>query len=461
MNIGIVLAAGEGTRMKSKKPKVVHSICGKPLILHVLDAASQAGVDKNVVIVGHGKKQVKDCAKGEGTHFVEQPIHSKAPYGTGFAVMQATDYIKDDDTVVILCGDTPLIESNTIERLIQFHKTKKNHATVLTANLEDPSGYGRILKKDNGDVKKIVEQKDANEEEKTINEINSGFYCFSGRELKLGLEKITNENLQNEYYLTDVIEVLSDEGYNVAALTFDDPSQLYGINSREQLSQAEGIMRIKINKKHMENGVSFINPESTYIDSSVIIGKDTLVYPNVYLEKNTIIGEDCIIRSNSRIVDSVIEDSVDIEASLIEKSYVGSNSHIGPFAHLRPESKLGNNVKIGNFVEVKKSTIKDNSKAGHLAYIGDADIGESVNIGCGVIFVNYNGQEKFRSLVHDNAFIGSNANIVAPVEVGKWGYVAAGSTITKDVSEGDLSIARAKQINMPGWVERKGLKKGK
>ena len=231
----------------------------------------------------------------------------------------------------------------------------------------------------------------------------SGFYCFRGRELKLGLEKITNDNLQNEYYLTDVIEVLNNEGYNVKALTFNDPSQLHGINSRDQLAQAEGIMRNKINKEHMINGVSFINPESTYIDPSVKIGKDTIIYPNVYLEKDTVIGEDCIIRSNSRIVDSVIENNVEIEASLIESSFVGKGCHIGPFAHLRPAVKLGNNVKIGNFVEVKKSTIKDNSKASHLAYIGDADIGESVNIGCGVIFVNYNGQIKSRSVNHDNA----------------------------------------------------------
>ncbi|NMA48539.1 MAG: bifunctional UDP-N-acetylglucosamine diphosphorylase/glucosamine-1-phosphate N-acetyltransferase GlmU [Tissierellia bacterium] len=461
MNIGIVLAAGEGTRMKSKKPKVVHSICGKPLIFYVLDAASKAGVDKNVIIIGHGKEEVVDCVKGEKVHFAEQPTYDGAPYGTGFAVMQAIDYINDDDNVVILCGDTPLIESTTIKKLMNFHKNENNHATVLTAKLENPSGYGRIIKNKLNEIEKIVEQKDATEEEKSINEINSGFYCFRGRELKLGLEKITNDNLQNEYYLTDVIEVLSNEGYNVKALAFNDPSQLHGINSRDQLAKAEGIMRNKINKEHMINGVSFINPESTYIDPSVKIGKDTIIYPNVYLEKDTVIGEDCIIRSNSRIVDSVIENNVEIEASLIESSFVGKNCHIGPFAHLRPAVKLGNNVKIGNFVEVKKSTIKDNSKASHLAYIGDADIGESVNIGCGVIFVNYNGQIKSRSVIHDNAFIGSNSNIVAPVEVAKWGYVAAGSTITKDVGEGDLSIERAQQVNIPGWVERKGLKKDK
>ncbi len=461
MNIGIVLAAGEGTRMKSKKPKVVHSICGKPLISYVLDAALKAGVDKTIIIIGHGKEEVKDCVKGENIHFAVQPIYEGAPYGTGFAVMQAIDYINDDDNIVILCADTPLIESKTIKELIDFHKEKNNHATVLTTKLENPNGYGRIIKNKLNKIEKIVEQKDATEEEKGINEINSGFYCFRGRELKLGLEKITNDNLQNEYYLTDVIEVLTNEGYNVRALSFDDPSQLYGINSREQLAQAERIMRNKINKEHMKNGVGFINPESTYIDPLVKIGKDTIIYPNVYLEKNTVIGEDCIIRSNSRIVDSTIKDNVEIEASLIENSFVGDNCHIGPFAHLRPDSKLGNNVKIGNFVEVKNSTIKDKSKASHLAYIGDADIGESVNIGCGVIFVNYNGQIKARSIIGDNAFVGSNSNIVAPVEVAKWGYIAAGSTITKDVGEGDLSIARAQQVNLPGWVERKGLKKDK
>lgn len=461
MNIGIILAAGEGTRMKSKKPKVIHSICGKPLISHVLDAAGQAGVDKNIIIVGHGKELVVDCVEGEDMVFVDQPIYDGAPYGTGYAVIQAVEFFKDEDDVVILCGDAPLIGSQTIKELINFHKTMKNHATVLTAKLENPSGYGRIVKKDTGEIKKIVEEKDASEEEKLINEINSGFYCFKGKELKLGLEKITNKNIQNEYYLTDVIEVLSNEGYNVRALGLDDASEIHGINSRQQLAQAEEIMRNKINKGHMENGVTFIKPDSTYIDSSVSIGKDTIIYPNVNLEKNTLIGEDCIIRANSRIVNSTIGKGVEIESSLIEESLVGNACKIGPFAHLRPESILGNNVKIGNFVEVKKSTIQDNSKASHLAYVGDADIGESVNIGCGVIFVNYNGMIKARSLIHDHAFIGSNSNIIAPVEVAKWGYVAAGSTITKDVGEGDLSIARAQQVNMPGWVERKGYKKDK
>jgi len=220
-------------------------------------------------------------------------------------------------------------------------------------------------------------------------------------------------------------------------------------------------MRLRINRGHMENGVTLIDPKSTYIERSVKIGRDTIIYPNVYIEKNTRIGEDCLIRSNTRIVDSQIEDGVEIEASLIESSFVGKECHIGPFAHLRPESNLGSRVKIGNFVEVKKATIKDDSKASHLAYIGDADIGESVNIGCGVIFVNYNGKIKARSKIGDHAFIGSNSNIIAPLEVHKWGYVAAGSTITKDVLEGDLSIARANQVNMPGWVERKGLKKDK
>ena len=461
MNIGIVLAAGEGTRMKSNKAKVLHSICGKPLISHVLEAASKAGVDKNVVIIGHGKEEVIECAKGEGIFFAEQAIGPGIPYGTGYAVMQALDYIDDLDDVVILCGDTPLVEASTIRDLMDFHKKENNHASILTAKLENPSGYGRIVKNDLDHVSMIVEEKDASDEEKVIKEINSGFYCFKGRELKLGLDKITDDNIQNEFYLTDVIEVLSSEGFKVKALNFDDPSQLYGINSRVQLAQAETIMRRKINTAHMENGVSFINPESTYIDPCVRIGRDSIIYPNVYIEKDTVIGENCIIRSNSRIVDSIIEDNVEIEASLIESSFVGKDCHIGPFAHLRPESRLGSNVKIGNFVEVKKSTIKDNSKASHLAYIGDADIGESVNIGCGVIFVNYNGQIKARSLIGDHAFIGSNSNVIAPVEVHKWGYVAAGSTITKDVGEGDLSIARAQQVNMPGWVERKGLRKDK
>jgi bifunctional UDP-N-acetylglucosamine pyrophosphorylase/glucosamine-1-phosphate N-acetyltransferase len=461
MNIGIILAAGEGTRMKSKHPKVLHRISGKPLLSYVIDQAQDAGISKNVVIVGHGKEAVMESITGENIIYEEQPAHQGAPYGTGYAVMQGMGHVGDEDTVVVLCGDTPLITANTLKELMESHNSQGNHATVLTTLLEDPTGYGRIIRKDQGSLEAIVEHKDASEDQLEIGEINSGIYCFSGRELKLGLEGIDNDNSQNEYYLTDVVAVLVEGGYRVGAFMIQDASQIHGINSRVQLAQADDIIRERINTGHMENGVTLVNPKDTYIESTVRIGRDTVIYPGAVLEGETVIGEDCIIRGATRIVDSIIGDGVAIESTLIEKSRVGDGCKIGPYAHLRPDSELGRNVKIGNFVEIKKATLGDDSKASHLSYVGDAQVGSGVNIGCGVVFVNYDGERKFKSIIGDNAFIGSNSNLVAPVRVDDWGYVAAGSTITDNVGEGELSIARARQVNKAGWVEKKGLKKHK
>lgn len=461
MNIGIILAAGEGTRMKSKHPKVLHRISGKPLLSYVIDQAQDAGISKNVVIVGHGKEAVMESITGENIIYEEQPAHQGAPYGTGYAVMQGMGHVGDEDTVVVLCGDTPLITANTLKELMESHNSQGNHATVLTTLLEDPTGYGRIIRKDQGSLEAIVEHKDASEDQLEIGEINSGIYCFSGRELKLGLEGIDNDNSQNEYYLTDVVAVLVEGGYKVGAFMIQDASQIHGINSRVQLAQADDIIRERINTGHMENGVTLVNPKDTYIESTVRIGRDTVIYPGAVLEGETVIGEDCIIRGATRIVDSIIGDGVAIESTLIEKSRVGEGCKIGPYAHLRPDSELGRNVKIGNFVEIKKATLGDDSKASHLSYVGDAQVGSGVNIGCGVVFVNYDGERKFKSIIGDNAFIGSNSNLVAPVRVDDWGYVAAGSTITDNVGEGELSIARARQVNKAGWVEKKGLKKHK
>lgn len=461
MNISIILAAGEGTRMKSKQPKVLHKICGKPLLEFVLNACRKADIEKNIVIVGHGKDKVMTYFKEDPLVFKEQPVYEGAPYGTGFAVMQAIDEIPDDSTVTILCGDTPLIQDETLKKLLDFHKSGGFKGTVLTALLEDATGYGRIIRKKNGEIERIVEQKDANDEELLVKEVNSGMYCFQGKFLKDGLRKIGNDNAQNEYYLTDIISIMNDDGYKLGACIIDDSNEIQGVNNRIQLSECEIVMRRRINTNHMLNGVSFIDQSTSYVEDGVQIGRDTIIYPGCVLEGNTIIGEDCIIRSNTRISDSKIGNGVDIESSLIESSIVEDGSHIGPYAHLRPKSHLGKSVKIGNFVEVKNSTLGDNTKASHLAYVGDADVGNNVNIGCGVVFVNYNGRDKFRSDIGDNAFIGSNSNIVAPVRVKEWGYIAAGSTITADVGEGDLSIARARQVNKPGWVEEKGLKKHK
>lgn len=461
MNISIILAAGEGTRMKSKLSKVLHKVCGKPILEYVVEASKGATVEKNIVIVGHDGEMVRDYFKEESIIFKTQPIGDGVPYGTGFAVMQATPYIEDNSTVVILCGDTPLITDSTINKLLNYHKENNFEGTVLTAILDNPTGYGRIIRKENGDILQIVEQKDASEEEKVINEINSGVFCFNGKALKHALKQINDNNAQNEYYITDVIKVLADEGNRLGATIISDPTEIHGVNSRAQLAYSEMMMRNRINNYHMANGVTFINPENTYIDDKVEIGTDTIIYPGVTLEGTTKIGENCIIRSNSRIKSSIICNGVEIESSVIEESLVGENTIIGPYAHIRPHSNIGKYVKIGNFVEVKNSIIKDGTKAGHLSYIGDAEVGEDVNIGCGVVFVNYNGKEKFKTIIGDNSFIGSNSNLVAPVNVNEWGYVAAGSTITKEVTEGTLSIARAPQKNIEGWVEKKGFKNHK
>lgn len=461
MKISIVLAAGEGTRMRSSHAKVMHRVCGRPMLEHVLNASAKAGMDKNLVVVGHRKENVLEQISGDNIAFVEQPMYEGAPYGTGFAVMQALPHIDNDSTVTVLCGDTPLVKHETLMELMEYHEKNNNSATVLTTIMDDPSGYGRILRKDDGTLLEIVEQKDASEEQKAIGEINSGIYCFKAYSLKEGLEEISNDNSQGEYYLTDVIGILNGRGQRVGALEVKDSTEIMGVNSRVQLAEAESIMRKRINTFHMLNGVTIIDPDRTYIEVGVEIGRDTVIYPGTILQGNTIIGTECQLLGGSRIRDSKIGSCVDIESSLIEESIVGDGTHIGPYAHLRPKSVLGEHVKIGNFVEVKNANIADGSKASHLSYVGDADVGKDVNIGCGVVFVNYNGVSKSRSVVGDHAFVGSNSNLVAPVEVKEWGYIAAGSTITEDVGVGELSIARARQVNKEGWVEKKGFKKHK
>lgn len=461
MEIAIILAAGEGSRMRSKVSKVLHSVCGKPILSYIVDAGKSANLEKNIVVVGHSGQMVKEYFKEDDIIFKTQPIGEDMPYGTGYAVMQAVDEIEDGSTVVILYGDTPLIRGETIKKLIKFHKDNEFKGTVLTAKLSQPKDYGRIVRDEFGNISKIVEEKDASESEKEINEINSGIYCFDGTLLKEALAKITNDNAQKEYYATDLVGILKDDGHRVGAYVIEDSVEINGINSRVQLAFCEEVIRTRINKSHMENGVSLINPQNTYIEKGVKIGKDTIIYPGVTLEGDTEIGEDCVIRQGTRIVDSKIMKGVKVESSVIEDSFVDQGTKIGPNAHLRPNSHIGKNIKIGNFVEVKNASIGDNSKAGHLTYIGDADIGYNVNIGCGVVFVNYNGQEKFRTRVGDNCFIGSNSNLVAPIDVEDWAYIAAGSTITEKIGEGELSIARAKQVNKEGWVEKKGYKKPK
>lgn len=449
MSISIILAAGEGTRMKSDIPKTLHKVCGKEMVRYVIEAAENSGIEKNIVVLGHGKEKVGYNIKDMNVITVEQPVGAGSPYGTGFAVMCAFDFISDDETVIILCGDGPLIRKETLSSFIKYHEDKGFAASVMTACLDDPKGYGRIVRNDDA-IMNIIEEKDASVEVKAIREINTGIYCFSGRLLKYALSKIDTDNSQGEYYLTDTIKVLNNENYKIGGWILEDSTDIKAVNDRVQLAEVTKIMQERINKRHMLSGVTIINPENTYIEDSVAIGRDTVIYPGSILEGSTVVGSHCKIGPNTRIIDSTVKNDVTIEYSKVIEASVDDGTNVGPFAYLRPGTDLGKNVKIGDFVEVKKSTIGDNSKSSHLAYIGDAEIGKDVNIGCGVIFVNYDGKNKHKTIVGDGAFIGSNSNLVAPVNISQNSFVACGSTITDDVEEGDLAIARARQVNKKG-----------
>ena len=454
-NCAIILAAGEGKRMKSSTPKVLHKVCGKEMVNIVIDAIRKAGVNDINVVIGRGADKVKDAtiSKNIGYSLQDKQL------GTGHAVMCATEFLKGKKgTVAIFTGDAPLITKNTIEKLIVFHNEGNYKTTILTSMVDNPSGYGRIVRENNEEVSRIVEHKDCNEEELKLNEINSGMYCFDIESLLNSLNKLSNDNSQGEYYLTDVIGILKNEELKIGALPIAFEETM-GVNSRVQLSEAEKVMRKRINIAHMENGVTLIDPDNTYIDLDVEIGSDTTIYPGNVIQVGTIIKENCILYPNSRIEDSFIDKSVVIQSSTILSSKIGENTTVGPFAYVRPESVIGKSARIGDFVEIKKSIIGDETKVSHLTYIGDAEVGSKCNFGCGTVVVNYDGESKHKTLIDDNVFIGCNTNLVAPVKINANTYIAAGSTITDEVPEGSLAIARAKQVNKEGWLEKKGRKK--
>lgn len=451
----LILAAGQGTRIKSDIPKVLHKVCGKEMVNHVIDNMRKASIEDVNVIIGKGAELVKEETASRNVSYSMQ----EEQLGTGHAAKCAVDFLKGKKgTVLIFAGDAPLTKEATIRNLIEYHENNNNAATLLSALVEDPTGYGRIIRDENNDVLKIVEHKDCNEEELKVNEMNAAMYCFDIEALLDALDKISNDNVQGEYYLTDAIEIIKATGRRVGAVVTEYEDTL-GVNSRAQLAEAEEILRSRINRVHLDNGVTLIDPKSTYIGADVTIEKDTIIYPNVILEGNTKIAERCTILQNTRIKDSIIESGASIEASVILESKVGENTNVGPFAYIRPDSNIGNDVKIGDFVEIKKANIGNGTKVAHLTYIGDAEVGEECNFGCGTVVVNYDGKTKNKTIIGDHSFIGCNTNLVSPVKVGDNTYIAAGSTITNEVSEGDLAVARAKQRNIPGWVEKKGLKK--
>ncbi|MCQ6563730.1 bifunctional UDP-N-acetylglucosamine diphosphorylase/glucosamine-1-phosphate N-acetyltransferase GlmU [Paenibacillus mendelii] len=448
--MAIVLAAGQGKRMKSKLYKVLHQVCGKPMLGHVLQTVREAECERTVVVVGHGAEAVKAYVGGSAEFVLQEK-----QLGTGHAVMQTEELLAGEDgTTVLLYGDTPLVTSGTIQALLDIHARTKAAATVLTAIMPNPHGLGRIIRDEAGRVQRIVEQKDCTPEQTAINEINTGMYCFDNRKLFEALKLVTNDNAQGEYYLTDVLEILNQTGETVEAYCAPDFAEGIGVNDRVGLAEAEQLMRERIVRRHQVEGVTVIDPLSTYIEADVVIGADTVLHPGTYLRGVTKVGEDCVIGPNADITDTTIGSGVTVKHSVIAESEIGDTSAVGPFANLRPGSKLGAGCKIGDFVELKNTELGDGSKVSHLSYVGDAKVGKDVNIGCGAITVNYDGFNKSLTEIGDDAFVGSNVNLIAPVKVGEGAYIVAGSTITKDVPAGDMAIARERQVNKTGYAEK-------
>lgn len=446
----IVLAAGKGTRMKSKKYKVLHEVAGKSMIEHVVDNVKRSGVEQLVTIVGHGAESVKETLGDASLYsFQEEQL------GTAHAVKMASEHLQDKQgTTLVVCGDTPLITTETLKALVDHHEQNQAQATVLSATAPNPFGYGRILRDSDNHLVKIVEQKDATENEREINEISSGIFAFDNQVLFDKLNHVKNDNVQSEYYLPDVLSLILEDKGSVEVYHTDDFDEIMGVNDRLMLSEAESAFRQRINEYHMKNGVTIIDPATTYIGVNVKIGEDTVIEPGVKLVGYSEIGEDVIIGQYTEITNSSIGSNVTIKQSVINESNVDDYATVGPFAQLRPGSDLGKKVKVGNFVEVKKSIIKDGAKVPHLSYIGDAEIGERTNIGCGSITVNYDGINKFKTSIGDDVFIGCNTNLVAPVTLGNRAFVAAGSTITDNVPNDSLALGRARQTTKEGYLKK-------
>jgi bifunctional UDP-N-acetylglucosamine pyrophosphorylase/glucosamine-1-phosphate N-acetyltransferase len=451
----VILAAGRGTRMKSTLPKVLHAVAGLPMALYPARLAKALGCDPTVLVVGHEAAAVKSALADEGLHFALQ----EEQLGTGHALLCAREQLADfTGTLLLLCGDVPLLRGETLERLLAFHQAQAATVTVLTAEMADPHSYGRIVR-DGEEVLRIVEEKDASLKEKAIREINTGIYAFESPFVFEALGRVGRDNAQGEYYLTDVLALARAAGRKVCALVAGDPEETMGINDRVQLARAGLLMRHRINTGLMRAGVTLVDPAATYIEASVRIGEDTVVHPGVHLRGATVIGRDCIIEPGAMLTDSVLADRVHIKAgSVIEGSEIGAGSAIGPMAHLRLGTVLVGENKVGNFVETKKARLGRKSQASHLTYIGDAEVGERVNFGCGTITCNYDGTNKHQTTIGDDVFIGSDVQFIAPVTIGSGSLIGAGSTITQDVPADALALSRCEQKNIEGWAARKRKK---
>jgi len=443
----IILAAGKGTRMRSNMPKILHKVANRPLLQHVYDMSNQLENNSIKIVYGHGAELVRETLKDLDAGWIEQ----KQQLGTGHAVQQVSDQLQDDDTVLILYGDVPLLKLPTVKRLVS--NVSQQSLALLTVNLENPKGYGRIVRNAEGKVAKIVEDKDANQSEKLINEVNTGIMAVQGDKLKKWLGRLNNGNAQGEYYLTDIIEMAVADHINIITNQPETVDEVLGVNDRIQLSHLERVYQQEQANKLMEQGVTLKDPMRFDLRGSIdSLGQDIEIDVNVILEGKNSIGNNVTIGANTQIKNSIIGDHVEILANcIIEDAVIGQGSRIGPYARLRPDSVLANDVHIGNFVEIKKSTVAAGSKINHLSYIGDATVGSKVNIGAGTITCNYDGVNKFRTTIEDGAFIGSNSQLVAPVTIGKNATIGAGSTITKDSPENQLTLSRAKQITVTGW----------
>jgi len=454
----IILAAGKGTRMKSDLVKVLHPLLGVPMLSYPIDL-SLNGINsgKTIVVVGYQGEKIRASFPDDRLTFVDQGD----PLGTGHAVLCTENYLKGvKGVILVLYGDVPLLKADTLRKCIDTHKRNEGVITVMSAVLENPTGYGRIVKMDGGLVQRIVEEKDASPPEMAIKEVNTGIYCVDSPFLFEALKQVRADNAQGEYYLTDIVAIANQRKQKVYAFPVEDSTEVMGINTRVDLAKADEILRNELLAGMMLDGVSIIDPKTTYIDKPVRVGRDTVIYPNCYLQGETTIGERCILEPNSQITESRIGSDVVIKAfSVIVESTIDEGASIGPFARLRPGTEVKRNARIGNFVEVKKSIIGEGTKANHLTYLGDTTVGRNVNIGAGTITCNYDGEKKYPTVIEDSVFVGSNTELVAPVTVKKGSTIGAGSTITKDVPEGALAISRSKQKTIRGWKERKVRKK--
>ena len=446
----IILAAGLGTRMKSRTVKVLHRAAGRPLIDYVIDLACEICDTPPVVVVGHQREAVQEHVGDRARYAVQEQ-----QLGTGHAVMQAIDQISAKE-VLILSADVPLTQPETLQRLIEEHRRSGNELTLLTMNLDDPAQYGRIIRDKSGAVEKIVEAKDADEQQRKVREVNAGIYVLDGEHLAGNLRRLSTDNAQGEYYLTDLIGMLRKGGKRVGALIVDDPLEAVGVNSRAELANVESEIHRRVVDRLMREGVTFRNPSTVVIDSTVSIGPDTVVYPFVTLEGTTRIGTGCVVEPGVHLQNVTLGNDVHLKTGTVaEDAVIEDEATVGPYAHLRPGTQLGRRVKVGNFVETKKAIFGEGAKASHLSYIGDAEVGADANIGAGTITCNYDGVQKHKTVLEDGVFIGSDTQLVAPVRVGRGAYVGAGSTITKDVPADSLALSRVPQKIVEGWATRR------